>query len=33
MLLENWHKTYMEEGMCEGGGGQPGGDGAVALEN
>jgi hypothetical protein len=32
MLLEYWHTTYLEEGVCEGGGGQPSGDGAVALD-
>ncbi len=32
MLLEYWHTTYLEEGMCEGGGGQPCGDTSVALD-
>jgi hypothetical protein len=32
ILLEYWHTTYLEEGMCENDGGQPGGDGAVTLD-
>jgi hypothetical protein len=32
MLWEYWHTTYLEEGVCEGGSGQPGGDGAVELD-
>jgi hypothetical protein len=31
MLLEYWHTTYLEEGVGEGGGGQPGSDCAVML--
>ncbi len=33
MLLEYWHTTYLEEGVCEDGEGQPGGDVAVTLDN
>ncbi len=31
MLLEYWHTTNLEEGMCDGFGSQPGGDDAVTL--
>ncbi len=30
--MEYWHTTYLEEGVCEGGSGQPGGDSAVELD-
>ncbi len=33
MLVEYWHTTYLEEGVGEGGGGQPGGEGTVALDS
>ncbi len=38
MLLEFWHITYLEEGVCEGGSGQTGSDqtgsdGAVELDS
>jgi hypothetical protein len=32
MLLESWPATYLEEGVCVGGGRLPGGDGAVELD-
>ncbi len=32
MLLEFWHTTYLEKGLCDGCGGQPGGDGSVTLD-
>jgi hypothetical protein len=33
MLSEYWHTTYLEEGVCEGGGGQPGDDGSLMLSS
>ncbi len=32
ILWEHWHTTNLEEGECEGGGGQPSSDGAVELD-
>jgi hypothetical protein len=33
MLLEYWHTTYLEEGVCDCGSSQPGGDRAVKLDS
>jgi hypothetical protein len=33
MLCEYWHTTYLEEGVGEGGGGQPGSDGTVTQDS